>query len=53
MTTDTHTGWCVHPIDLGVVRPWTLVVLHPEWIQTRRAAYKMRNAVLTSLINGD
>lgn len=46
MTTDTHTVWCVHPIPQGVVRPWTLEVLHPQWIQTKRAAYKIRKMQL-------
>lgn len=37
---DTYTVRCVHLINPGVTHACNLVVIHTEWIQTRRVDYK-------------
>lgn len=46
--------WCVHLINLGVVRSRNLVVIHTEWLRTRKVDYKdEKKSVFTSLNQED
>lgn len=46
--------WCVHLINLGVVRSRNLVVIHTEWLRTRKVDYKdEKKSVFTSLNHED